>query len=598
MDPTKVRFVEEQTGRVKEFDFSGFPLTSGMCQWLARAFTRRSGTRSGIKRVRTAVDLFYTLGAFARFLAETGKPISGPQEVTAGHIAAFRLRYVASSGGVHKVVKLRSALWEDPELPDAVRNALLARRPRLPENVRQTAYSDHEWQLIMTAIRSDIRHARDRIRAGRQLLADYRAGSLGSDNKQARLGSLLDVLDRTGELPRGRSGHVAGRVSRAGGAREITTMLSLTAGEASAFCLLVCALTGENFSTVASWPATSFQPAGLPDAHGLPQVTLVEQVKPRRGPERAHMVAALEDLPAWPSEPAGGADDTERSQMRSPVAVYRLLIELTETSRRLGGHQSAFSSYRTTRCRTDTAWAEGVSGSDLWAWARHHHFPPLAESARTGRPCIDVRRIRQTVIEHRRWPVSHTYETMNDHYLATSRNVVSDSRVVVGDALRDQVDKARRRQLAQVFTSSFVADAEDDIGSGPGRAGLASGLLAELVRGEHDTVLAACTDHHGFPGGDAGELCAASFLACLDCPNARALPRHLPVQIATADRLAQLGAHLDPQVFKARYEPRLSQLRQIIAQHTMAEQAKAAESVTAEQLGLVDDVLAGRWDLR
>jgi hypothetical protein len=592
-----VRFVEEQTGRVKEFDFSRFPLASAMCQWLARAFARRSGPRSGIKRVRTANDLFCTLGAFARFLAETGKSISAPEDLSVGDIAAFRLRHVGTPGGAHKVVKLRSALWQDPELPETVRNALLARRPRLPENVRQTAYSDHEWQLIMTAVRSDIRRARDRVRAGRQLLADYRAGSLATDNKRARLASLLDVLDRTGDIPRGCRGRVAGRVNRAGGARAITTMLCLTAGEATAFCLLLCALTGENFSTVASWPATSFQPAGRPDAHGLPQVALVEQVKPRRGPERAHMVAALEDMPAWPSTPTE-AGDSERGQLRSPVAVYRLLVELTETSRRLGGHQSAFSSYRTTRCRVGTAWAEGVSGSDLWAWARGHQFPPLAESAKTGRPSIDVRRVRQTVIEHRRWPVSHTHETMNDHYLATSSNVMADSRVVVGDALRDEVGKARRRQLAQVYTSSFVAEADSDIRTAAGRVGLAPGLLAGLVRGDHDTVLAACTDHHGFPGGDAGELCTASFLACLDCPNARALPSHLPAQIAMADRLAQLASHLDPQVFKARYEPRLSQLRQIIAQHTTAEQAKAAGAVTAEQLALVDDVLAGRWDLR
>jgi hypothetical protein len=149
-----------------------------------------------------------------------------------------------------------------------------------------------------------------------------------------------------------------------------------------------------------------------------------------------------------------------------------------------------------------------------------------------------------------------------------------------------------------VFTSSFVARAERDLERAAEQAGVAPGLLTALIDGEHDTVLAACTGHREAPGARAGQLCMASFLACLDCPNARALPRHLPVQMAMADRLAGLAAHLDPQVWRARYQPRLGQLREIIHQHTGAEQASAAEAITEEHLALVDDLLAGRWDLR
>jgi hypothetical protein len=49
---------------------------------------------------------------------------------------------------------------------------------------------------------------------------------------------------------------------------------------------------------------------------------------------------------------------------------------------------------------------------------------------------VHVGRIRQTVIEHRRQPVAHTRQTMNDHYLRRSRAVEHDSRTVVGAALR------------------------------------------------------------------------------------------------------------------------------------------------------------------
>jgi hypothetical protein len=592
-DPTRVRFVEERTGRLRVFDFSGMPVPVGMQQWLARTFARRTGPRSGVKRTGSAVNCFMMLRLFAESLAEADKAVAGPNELTAAHIAAFRLRHAGAPGGAEQVIRVRSALRDDPELPEPARTALLARPPRRPESIRPAAYTDHEWQLIITALRSDVRRARDRIRVGRQLLADYRAGTFVAGSREAQLGSLLDIFDATGELPRRLSGSATRRVSRAGGVPAVTSMLCLTLGEMTAFCLLLCALTGENLSTVAAWPAMHYQPAGaLGD--DSPSVALVEQAKPRRGPEREHMVAVLEDTPGIWAYAAEGIDDTAPGRLRSPVEVYRLLVELTETSRRLGGHHSACSAYTPKRAAASAYWVEGVTGGHVWSWARGHAFPAAADAPRTGRPPIEVRRIRQTVIERQRWPVSHTRSTMNDHYLAGSAAVVADSQVVVGDALRDQLDRARKRQTAQVFTSAFVAEADDDLQTAAEQAGLAPGLLGQLINGEHDTVLAACTGHWNAPDSEAGQLCTASFLACLDCPNARSLARHLPVQIAMVDRLTGLAAHLDPQVWQERYEPRLGQLHQILGQHTAAERANAAGAITAEHLNLVDDVLAGR----
>lgn len=552
--PTLVRFVEERTGRLREFDFSGFPVPAGMQQWLAGAFARRTGPRSGVKRTGTARNYFRVLRALAESLAEASTPVAGPQQLTAGHIAAFRLRHTGAPGGAERVIQVRSVLRDDPELPEPVRSALLARPPRRPETTRPAAYDDREWQLIMMAARSDVRHARDRIRAGRQLLADYRAGALVPGGREARLASLLDVFDSTGDVPRYRGGSMTGRVSQAGGVPAVTSMLCLTLREMAAFCLLLCALTGENLSTVAAWPAVSYQPGGALGEES-PAVALVEQAKPRRGPEREHMVTALEDAPDLWANGTEGSDDAGPGRLRSPVEVYRLLVEMSETSRRLGGHRSAFSAYTPKRAGASTYWVEGVTSNHVWSWARGHGFPSPADAPRVGRPAVEVRRIRKTVVERRRSPVSHTRATMNDHYLARSAAVVAESRVVVGDALREQLERARARQSAQVLTPTLLAQAGHDLPAAATRAGLAPGLLGELIEGGHDTVLAACTGHWAAPGGQPGQLCTASFLACLDCPNARALPRHLPVQMAMADRLAALAPHLEPQVWQARYEP-------------------------------------------
>jgi hypothetical protein len=228
-------------------------------------------------------------------------------------------------------------------------------------------------------------------------------------------------------------------------------------------------------------------------------------------------------------------------------------VELTETSRRLGGHRSAFSAYTPKRSAGSSCWVEGVTSDHVWSWARGHGFPTAADASSCDRPPIEVRRIRQTVIEGGRRPVSHTRATMNDHYLAGSEAVRAESRVVVGDALREQVERARQRQAAAVLTSEFLAAAGRDPAAAADQAGISADLLAQVVDGTHDTVLAACAGQGSVPSAEGGKPCTASFLACLDCPNARALPRHLPVQIAMAEHLSGLAAHLDPQLWQARY---------------------------------------------
>jgi hypothetical protein len=90
-------------------------------------------------------------------------------------------------------------------------------------------------------------------------------------------------------------------------------------------------------------------------------------------------------------------------------------------------------------------WVESVGA--------HHGFPAEEAAEAAGLPAVNMRRLRQTVIEQGRRPVSHTRQTMNDHYLMRSHTIREDSRRVVGSALRDEVDKARAVQAVLVFTS-------------------------------------------------------------------------------------------------------------------------------------------------
>ena len=111
-------------------------------------------------------------------------------------------------------------------------------------------------------------------------------------------------------------------------------------------------------------------------------------------------------------------------------------------------------------------------------------------------------------------------------------------------------------------------------------------------------MLASCTDHLASPHAGPGQPCPASFLSCLDCPNARALPRQLPAQIAAAEHIAALRPHLDPADWEARFRPRLDQLEEIVSTCTPAERDHARRQVTTQLRQTISEVLDGRWDLR
>ncbi|WP_055469081.1 hypothetical protein [Streptomyces ardesiacus] len=589
-----MRFLEESGERSKAYDFSTFELAPELQQWMARCFSRRISTsRTPAKRLRTANGGFDCLRGFARILARHQPPPTCVEQLAEEHVRAFAEHYDDRPKRQHSAFKqLRTVLRNDPELPEEARQALFNIRVKQPEVERPGAYREGDWQAIMTAARRDIRLGRERIDAGRRLMARWRSGDPQLSKEEAELGSLLDTFDRTGDLPRWRTGDCTAAVLKAGGFREIAGWLCLTKSEATAFCLLLTALTQENFGTVANWPAAHFHPEGDQED---PRVLLVEESKPRRGPEREHMITALEHLPDGVADLLAAEADEPRL-MRSPLRLYLLLLSLTELPRRHGGSSAAFALLNLNSGRSGR-WCVGVRASDVLRWARSHGFP-AAQHATPGRPEVDTGRIRQTALERRQHPVAHSRRTHNDVYLKGSSTVQADSRRVVGAALRQEVAKARVVQSVPVFTADFVAWARENPAEAAAQTGLEPRALKDLLDAQRDTPAVACVDHLASPVAEPGQPCTASFLQCLTCENARALPHHLPVQLAVRDGILQRRPHLDPPVWQARFHASLQQLEEIIDHFTEAEHRQARDDLTSDQRRLVDDLLDGRWDLR
>ncbi|HEX5348626.1 MAG TPA: hypothetical protein VFW64_16215 [Pseudonocardiaceae bacterium] len=243
-DGTSVRFVEETGGREKVFDFTTIKAEPDLRQWLARVLARRVSARSATKKTTTVEAHFGILRPFAASLAAADRPVRTPADLRDGHVTAFCERHAGLKSQGSYIDHLRSLLRDDPEIPAEFRAALIRARvscePEL-QTPKDPGYSDADWQLITTALRRDVRLARDRIRVGRDLLRRFRAGQL-ADKNDTHVAELLDVFDRTGELPRGADGAATGRVSRAGGVGGLESRLCLTLREMTAFALLLTAV--------------------------------------------------------------------------------------------------------------------------------------------------------------------------------------------------------------------------------------------------------------------------------------------------------------------------------------------------------------------
>jgi hypothetical protein len=212
-------------------------------------------------------------------------------------------------------------------------------------------------------------------------------------------------------------------------------------------------------------------------------------------------VAALEDAPAALAGLLDSADEDGRL-FRSPLRVYLLLLELGEVARRRAGNGSPFTAFAPVGTGLDRQWTAQVRSV---RWAAAHGFLRSNHVTPGSRPAIDTRRIRQTVIEQRRRPVAHTRHTMNDHYLARSRGIQAESRVVVGAALRAQVEAARARQQIPVFTAGFLARAREDLAEAAAEAGLETGRVGQrgVARCTGVCTRPLCPDRIGqFPIGE------------------------------------------------------------------------------------------------
>ena len=569
-----VTFVSEDGTRSKDFDFGSLPGADGIRRDFAIAFEDATGVLGVSKRLRGAGALWQSARHACCWLAENRPGMRGLADLSApdARLLALSCRVPSGPGPLHS---LKTLLRCSPAVSDEARQAFT--RVRHPKtNTARQPYSAEEIRRITVVARGLVRRARTRLKTHWQMVDDYRAGRFDHLSRADPSRSLAEVLDhcaREGDFPRTASGaraYVTRRAVTAAGGCRLSSLLHLSPSEAWAFGVLLAGLTGLNLSTLDSLPAPH-RHASSPDE---PAIVFVNADKPRRGKRSVMTVPVTALRPEL--RPLGG--DNRRgavvnTSLTTAYGVFMLLLELTDPARALTGSQRAFIYYSAQPDNVEQKlFGYGISSTASGVNARRRWIAPwlTGDAERDGLLLgISMDRLRKTYLEQVRKPTSHTPATLA-RYLSRMDPVRNEGFQIVAEALDEQVMRALARR------SMTVQPDTHDTGSG------------------QDSVLGTCADFEHSPID--GKRCRQSFMACLDCSNARAFPRHLPVQLVVADRLRGLRQEMPIGQWIADHAGPLAQLDDILAEYEPAQLTAARAEITDSDHRTVNLLLTGNLE--
>jgi hypothetical protein len=315
-----VPFVGED-GRRTVFRVGRLPLP-GWHAPLAEAFAERVGPAGTRRTLSSAAASWGVLGRFVRFLDSLPQPPATPRELTAVQVDAYLRHRVRSPLGQRawdELIELRLLAGQPPlrDLVDAKVLNYLARRVdktggRLPG---RSGYSDGELTRLVDAARADVAAIRDRIDAGKALLASWLTDPASITGEDAVTAALLAAVAETGVIPRLPAPD--GRPSEERNTRTgLAQRLFVTRTDREPLLVLLAAVTGRNSETLKELPAE----------HRVLDGAAVELrvIKRRQGPRR------WVDTVTWEIGPP-------HRELHTPGGLYLLLHRLMARGRAISG---------------------------------------------------------------------------------------------------------------------------------------------------------------------------------------------------------------------------------------------------------------------
>ncbi|MEU7292863.1 hypothetical protein AB0A76_06600 [Streptomyces exfoliatus] len=593
-----------------DLDVSALALPEALHASLTAALVLRTTPGKGLTSLEAMKKAYRALVNFTRYLTGLGTVPQSASELAPEHFDGYYehrrdggIKYASS-----ELADLRLVLIRAKGLNDALAGRLAGALPARHDGEPAHSYSRNELKRIAQAARTMLRIAEKRIRFNRELLEQFRAGEIdvSRDTDLRRRLQILDHLDRAGDVPR-RTRKIAGKCQNApenwvtsrGKVKDVVGWLYLTPEETAAAAVLFGVMTGQNPEPIVKMTAAHHRADG-----GVGLGTAIVGLRKPRRQSRAYMDLALSEVPDWISIPDEPELMSTRDILHTPFGLYVLVHELTVRARQFAGGNRLLVTYMATGGGPGVSKGRGwrpmrTDGALISKLGRDWNLPS-DEVDKEGNPLpmrpLRLETLRMTYIELHQKPVAHNRQTAT-RYLVRNRGNINEYRAVVAQALTAEVAKARARSKITMMTAEQVAQAQENVEEVAAEMGLEPPVLKRMIAGELDTVLGACADNNN-GSYNPGEPCRASFLLCLGCECARALPRHLPVQVVVHDRLAERREQMGPLQWAERFAGPHAQLADLLdqADETAVEDARRDAGPAEDKLA--DRLLNRELDIR
>jgi hypothetical protein len=545
-------------GKVREYDFTKMPVAGPMQASLAGLFAARC-TPDRWSAHATSRAYWIYLQQFAEFVSGQPRPPRDLDELTPRMVRLWRSS-LGKVGGASAFWAVSSLLRDDVRLQEGQVADELARRYRAPKS-RVQSYSEADFDRITVIARRQFRTALQRIRDNAIHLQRWREGGFTAGSADWVIGEGLDILARTGDLPkytetRGRRVVVTGKYRRAfGGMSAAATWqrLFLSRLDAVALGVLLVAEFGWNLSVIdrAEVPRASPDPGG--DGHPTYRIQLE---KPRRGPGHHFETRNITD---------SGAD--------SPGRLITQALEATRFARAIV-EELAPGTNRLIVWRSSRAGRQRAADLDIRPPVGPFCFGIHSDAAKVwakaeGLDGSPFQRGRRTVIAlDRREPGQHSQETHDRHYALPDKRVQARAVEVIAAGAEDAADRAHK-------------------------AVLAAELRDQAAAGDVETATADCSSYHDSPWPSPDGSCRASFLICLACPCARVHPGHHPRLAHLHETLGSLRSVLPPTTWAADWRDSYDRLEDLRWRLGDGVWAQARTRVTDADREVVNHLLTG-----
>ena len=577
--------VRTEDGDARVFDFSSVDASPGLSGPLVAAFARASGPDGAWRQMATVHSGWKTLRRFLVFVNKEHPDVTTITGVTAQVWRNWRASTDSASGLNGSSTVLRTLLREVEGLPAGTRMAL---NGLIEANVERqmVAYKRDEIARIVMAARRVFRGAEARISVNREALDRYRDGTEPADCVRVRFrdrewshGEVLDHLSRTGRMPDSFKGvprerTAALREALGLGEEGWSYRVSLfpAAHEVYAAMILLVHAKGLNLSVMARIKASDIR--RLPGFKPGRWIYQVDVDKPRRGSDRyssitfAGRAARLLQRILAIGEPARDTLD------RLGIAEDPLFVACLKGSS--ARHESGVFV---------TDWMDAHGAAAAW----HERVDVCGPDGEPLR--VSLKRMRLSVQVIRGEAMGNCVDVSVSVYRGPDPQTHEQVRPVVVQGLNDAVMDAKRRVAARISESEATA-ARTDPAPLAARFGVSEKAVKALLAGRLDTATAACLDIMHSPHEiDRAGPCTASFLVCVECPNAVATPDHIPKIVAIRDALVVAARSGAPAVRERHYARHVAAFDDLLSQVPEPELRRARAAMTPADIEAVTQLL-------